>query len=435
MTLREILAKKNELKNKGLALLIAAKEREDKAFTAEEQTEYDGIKGDIATLEAEANLLAEQQELERAAGAKAFREAPDPKISIHDNIDDDPAGGFKSHTEFLTSVMRVEVDKVVDPRLERFRAVQGDDEQSTTQSPYGGFLVPHAVAPGLLTVPPEADPLDSMTRSVPMEAERVSLNARVDKDHSSSVSGGLVVTRRPELVDGSTSRMKFEQIVLDANELFGVAFASEKLMRSSPASFAAILQSGFGDEFASHKFFERLWGSGTGEPLGVLSPGAGATITVAKEGGQAADTVVKENIDKMASRCWRYASAVWLANYDALPQLLSLHQDVGTGGNVVSYFQNITGSMMLLGRPIYLTEYCSKVGDKGDIVLGKWSEYLDGMRGGVNEATSIHVRFLSNQTAFKFWMENDGKPWWTSALTQKKGGASLSPFVTLAARA
>ena len=434
MTLREILAKKDALKTKGLAILKAAKEREDKALTAEEQAEYDGIMGEIAALEAEAKLLAEEQELERAAGAEAFRGDPLP-ITVHGRAEDDPSGGFRSHTEFLTSVMRVETDKVVDPRLERFRAVQGDDEQSTTQSPYGGFLVPSAVMPGLLTVTPEADPLEARTRSVPMEAERVYLNARVDKDHSSSVSGGLVVTRRPETADGESSRMKFEQIVLDANELFGFAFASEKLMRSSPSSFAAILQSGFGDEFASHKFFERLWGSGVGEPLGVLSAPSGATVTVAKETGQAADTVVKENIDKMASRCWRYAMAIWLANYDTLPQLLSLHQDVGTGGNVVPYFQNITGQMMLLGRPLYLTEYASKVGDKGDILLGTWSEYLDGMRGGIMEATSIHVRFLSNQTAFKFWMENDGKPWWTTALTQKKGGASLSPFVTLAARA
>ena len=105
------------------------------------------------------------------------------------------------------------------------------------------------------------------------------------------------------------------------------------------------------------------------------------------------------------------------------------------GGSVVNYFQNLNGMETLLGRPIFFTEYCETVGTEGDIILGNWGEYLDGMMtGGMMNASSIHVRFMANQTAFKFWMENDGRPWWTSPLTLKKG-SSLAPWVTLANRA
>ena len=432
LTLREILAKKNELKAKGLAILNAAKEREDKTLTAEEQTEYDGIMSKIEGLESEAKLLADAQELERVAGSAAFRDDPPPAITVHDRVEDDPTGGFKSNAEFFSAVRAVGNGRVVDERLYKY-AIQGDDEQSTTQDPYGGFLVPRSVMPGLMTVDPDDDPLDSLTMKVPMATSKLDVNARVDKNHATSVSGGLVVSRRPETQDGGATRMKFEQITLTLTELFGVTFVSARVMRDSPGAFPALISQGMSQEFSSHKFSERLQGSGTGEPLGVLSPANGSLVTIAKEGSQAADTIVKGNIDKMVARHYKYGRGTWVANYNCLSQLLAMED---TGGTLTQYFKmSDGGSMTLLGRPLFLTEYCEPLGDKGDIVLGNWGEYLDGERGGVESASSMHVRFLANEEAFKFWMENDGKPWWTAPLTQKTGTVTRSPFVALANRA
>ena len=293
--------------------------------------------------------------------------------------------------------------------------------------------MPRSVMPGLMTVDPDDDPLDALTMDVPMESSKLDVNARVDKNHATSVSGGLVVTRRPETEDGVISRIKFEQITLTLTELFGVTFASGRVMRDSPMAFAALLNQGFSQEFASHRFSERLQGSGTGEPLGVLSPANGSLVTIAKESSQAADTIVKGNIDKMAARAYKYSRSIWLANYNTLSSLLAMED---SGGTLTQYFRmSDGGTMMLLGRPLFLTEYCEPLGDKGDIVLGDWGEYLDGARGGVESASSIHVRFLANEEAFRFWMENDGKPWWTAPLTQKTGTVTRSPFVALANRA
>ena len=446
--LHELISQREALTIQGREILATIRGRGDEAAaSAEEQGELDKIKANLEKLNAQTKLLAEEQELERLAGELVFdhqaRQTEDgdgsvlyPTVSgVRDRREGLNLGGFVSSIEFFESVMRAD-SGVMDPRLEKFKAAQGSDEQSTTEAGYGGFLVPEAVAPGLLRVRPEMDPISRFTRKIPMTAQRVSFNARVDKDHRKSVSGGLIVTRRAELVDGVASRMRFEQVRLDSHELFGVAFATEKVLRESPVSFAALLREGFGEEFASHGLNERLWGTGVGEPLGIMSVGAnGPLVSVAKEAAQANATINKENIDKMESRCWMYGRAIWLANHTTRPQLKSLHQVIGDAGALVNYFQTSpNGQEYLSGRPIFFTEYAETLGKKGDLILGVWSEYLDGMRGGgIKQASSIHVRFLSNERTFKFWMENDGRPWWTSTLTPKKG-VTLAPFVVLANR-
>jgi HK97 family phage major capsid protein len=265
-----------------------------------------------------------------------------------------------------------------------------------------------------------------------MMAPTVTFNARVDKNHSTSVSGGLTVARREETVDGASSRMKFEQVILTANEEFGLAFASERIIADSPQSFVAILNAGFRDEYVAAAMKERISGTGTGERLGFLN--AGCKISVSKETGQAAATIKKENIDKMEARCWRYNRAVWLANHNTRPQLKSLVQVVGTGGNAVPYFVGANGGPETLsGRPIFFSEFAKTVGTEGDLILIVPSEYLEGTYESEQYAESIHVRFAAAERAFRFYRRNDGRPWWASALAPKNGD-SLSPVVTLATR-
>jgi len=58
-------------------------------------------------------------------------------------------------------------------------------------------------------------------------------------------------------------------------------------------------------------------------------------------------------------------------------------------------------------------------------------------KGGIQEASSIHVAFLTDQTVFRFVMRVDGQPSWASALTPFQSTTTtgtVSPFVALAAR-
>ena len=351
-------------------------------------------------------------------------------------FEDDPNKGFKSPREFLTAVLQNNdrpSNEARDERL-RFLATAGSDEQGGYSDPYGGFLVPVGFAPGLMQMSVEEDPIGSRTTKVPMTSPRVELLARVDKDHSTSVSGGLTVMRRAETQTQAASRMSMEKIALNAYSLFGLAYATEEILSDSPISFAAILEAGFRDQFTSHLVNERLNGTGVGEMEGIMiSP---ALVSVTKETGQDADSIVWENIVKMRARCWKYSTAIWIANHDTLPQLMTMVLPIGTGGIPVWQTNAREGQPdTIFGRPVVLTEYCKTLGDKGDIMLVNFSEYLEGTYEALQSAESIHVRFVNHERTFKFWLRNGGRCWWRSALTPKNSTATLSPFVTLDARA
>lgn len=390
-----------------------------------------------------ATLLADaeaQNEAERRTPAvtDADEEAARGRIRVRDRVEDDPKKGFKTHREYLNAVMAhgrgFRMDERLKPLHQKPQATAGSDEAGTYSDPHGGFLVPEAFSPTLLALTPEDDPTAGRTRPFPMSAPVVGIPARVDKNHTTSVSGGLTVTRRPETVAGTSSRHEFEKVTLRATSLFGLSFATEEIMTDSPISFVALLASSFSQEFGAKALDEKLNGSGVGEPEGILS--SPALVSVAKEAGQPGLTINYDNIKKMRSRCWGYQRAIWMANHDCMPDLMSLVQIVGTGGAPI-YQPSAQEDRpdLLLGRPIFYTEYCKTLGTVGDLVCVNWFEWLDATYQPLQSAESMHVRFVEHERAFKFWLRNDGRGWWRSAMTPKNSTKTMSPFVALATRA
>ncbi len=109
---------------------------------------------------------------------------------------------------------------------------------------------------------------------------------------------------------------------------------------------------------------------------------------------------------------------------------------VGTGGALIYQQSVIEGRPdMLQGRPIFYSEYPATLGTQGDLILGNWSQYLDGLYQPMQSAESVHVRFVNHERTFKFWLRNAGAPWWRTALTPQQSSTKLSPFVLLDTRA
>ena len=356
-------------------------------------------------------------------------------IQVTHNEDKDPMGGYNSHADFLKDIMAAGSGKGVPDRLKKFSAV-GTDEAATFSNPDGGFLIPEGIMQGVMETNPFAIQADTglSTRRVPMEQQVVHINARVDKNHSSSVTGGFRVYRRGEAQTVSASKTQFEQIKLSAEALMGLAYGTDELLSRSPSSFAALISAGFETEYRSKLNNERLRGTGAGEYMGVLN--SPALIEVAKEGSQTADTINGTNLQKMRARCWGYGDAVWMVNQDAYTSISTAH--ISLSNDDVPLFvpgNGVDTPDTILGRPVVYDENMSTLGDKGDILLVNWNEYLEGFLGGVEQASSMHVRFEYNETAFKFNVYCDGQPWWRTALTPKQSATTLSPFVTLAERA
>jgi HK97 family phage major capsid protein len=242
------------------------------------------------------------------------------------------------------------------------------------------------------------------------------------------------MTRRRETVLASSARMSLEQVSLQANSLFALSYGTDELTTDSPIAFMSLLEAGFNDELNARNVTERLFGKGGGEPLGIL--GAPCTIAVAKQTGQVSKTIVTENIDAMVAACWRYFSrGVWLANEDTFPLLQGMTRSVGAGGTTVNYLTvDDAGQFLLLGRPIFFSEFLKSVGTSGDIVLGAWTEYLYGVLQPLQGVESVHVRYDTSEHCFKFWIRNAGTPWWKAPLTPRNSATKRSPFVVLADR-
>jgi HK97 family phage major capsid protein len=178
-----------------------------------------------------------------------------------------------------------------------------------------------------------------------------------------------------------------------------------------------------------------LRGTGVGQPLGILN--APVTITVDKETGQAADSVVYENLTKMFARMHpaSLVRAVWVANPTTIPWLLQLSVPVGTGGSHIPVLrENGQGGFTMLTRPCVFTEKAPALGDAGDIGLYDFSQYAIGLRAELLLEKSIHVGFATDKSHYRAILRADGQPTWRQPYTPDSGD-TLSPFVILGARA
>lgn len=313
-----------------------------------------------------------------------------------------------------------------DPRLKVLGEGQGDQ---------GGFLVPEQFVANLLALAIETAIVRPRAFVMPMGAPTVRIPSIRDTSHASNVFGGVQAYWTPESGSITASEPSFSQVALTAAKLVGYTTTSNELLADSAISLEAVITRLFGEAMAYYEDDAFIAGSGAGQPLGILN--ADALVSVAKETGQAATTIVAENLDKMYSRMLPTSlnKAVWLAHPDTFPQLASLSRSVGTGGSAV-WVSNMAGGppTTIYGRPVIFTEKCQTLGTVGDIFLVDLSYYIIGDRQGMTMSASPHVRFTNDETVYRFVARLDGKPWVSSALTPRNGSNTISPYVALATR-
>jgi HK97 family phage major capsid protein len=316
------------------------------------------------------------------------------------------------------------------------RAPQG---ANTVVDEEGGFLVPTTISSTILQKMFPTGSIVSRCTPWPITVgNSTTVNALKENSRvAGSRHGGIQVYRTAEAGSITKSQPVFDRISLQLKKLAALAYVTEEQMMDGPQLVSFItslvpqaLQFAIEDEIIN--------GNGGPNMEGVLN--APALVSVAKETGQAAGTVLFENLVNMWGRIFApsQANSVWIINQDVVPQLQVMTLGIGTAGVPVYLPPGGASSTpygTLFGRPIIPVEHCKTVGTKGDIILADFSQYLYASKGGIMSAQSIHVRFIEGETAFRFIVRNDGKPWWSSALTPANGSNTLSPFVVLDTRA
>ncbi len=417
--------------------------KEDRAGTEEEESEYSALEQRIQDLDKQIEREERMATLEvsRVAADDGDETRETARVTdVHDRREDKP---FANLGEQMIAVFRAVSShgQTMDPRLIRSRvdaegrAITGASE---TVAADGGFLVQKDFAADVMTRVYETGQVLSRVFPVPIgsNSNGTKINA-VDETSRADGSrfGGVQAYWVGEGGSLTATKPKFRQMELTLKKLAALFYATDEVLNDADA-LTAIAGRAFTEEL-TFKIEDSIFrGNGGPMPLGFLN--ANCLVSVAKEGSQAADTILFDNITKMWSRCWGRSrlNSVWLINQDVEPQLINLVLPT----NVAPAYMpagGLSGAQFstLMGRPVIPVEYCDTIGNQGDIVLADFSQYILARKGGVRADSSIHVRFVNDETVFRWIVRVDGQPWWTSALTPFKGTNTLSPFVVLDERA
>lgn len=345
---------------------------------------------------------------------------------------------FTSFGQQMSAVMRAGAPGgPVDPRLHN--AASGLNETVPSD---GGFLVQTDFSATLLEQVYETGVLASRAERVPISgmANSIKINGVDETSRAAGSRGGGIRGYWADEADEKTkSKPKFRKIELTLKKLIGLCWATDELLADA-AALEAIISKGFVSEFGFLLDDAMVNGNGAGMPLGVMN--AGCLVTQDKEVGQAATTVVAENVINMFARLFASSrsNAAWFINQNVEPQLHTMSIAVGTGGQLIymppgGLSQSAFGT--LLGRPVIPIEQCQTLGTVGDIILGDYNNgYLLAEKGGIKSDMSIHVRFEYDESVFRFVLRVDGQPVRASAMTPFKGGSdhTQSHFVALQTR-
>ena len=410
--------------------------QENRDPTPDERKEANAFLAEIDSLEELIRLERRTQStLERIDSSE---ERPDkPEILGKEQREkEERAGRFATAGEFYQAVMRAGTPGgPVDPRLST-RAATGLSEAIPSD---GGFLVESQMANEILRnvwssgeILPRISKVTLTGNKTGMKFNGIDETSRVD----GSRAGGIRAYWANEADEKTASKPKFRQIDLSLNKLIGLCYATDELLDDAGA-LAQEINTGFDEEFDFKLTDGIINGSGAGQPLGILN--SGCVVSVAKETGQKAATIVFENVNKMWSRLMAKSrpNAIWVINQDCEPQLHTMSIPVGTGG--VPVYMPAGGVSQspystLFGRPVVPIEHCQTVGTTGDIMLCDFSKYKAIDKGGMQNDVSIHVRFIYDESVFRFVYRFDGQPILASAITPYKGSNTLSHFVKLDTR-
>lgn len=415
-------------------------------WSAEADASYNAVGDELTSIDAAIRREETQMDRQRAQGI----------------ITDPAAGGiaggnpqgekrFKSFSEQLIAVANAERG-VIDPRLVAERGngqiLSSATGMSESIGPDGGFLVQTDFVGQLMTNLWDQGEITSRIKRITVgpNSNGIVMNG-VDETSRANGSrwGGVTSNWTAEAGLKLPSQPRFKKIKMELDKLTALIYTTDELLQDSQA-LQSYLNQVVQDEFDFRVEDSILNGSGAGMPLGILN--SGALITVAKETSQPSGSLLSANFAKMWSRLppRSRANAVWLVNSDVEPLLWSLYMPIknvaGTEnvGGIATPIQfqppGTNGNQFgtLMGRPVIPVEYAAALNTPGDIILADLSQYLGIDKGDMTSASSIHVRFIYDETVFRFVYRFNGQPMWSSPVTPYRGGTIQSPFIVLGAR-
>lgn len=415
--------------------VLAALEAEDRGMTAEEKALVAANKEQVAAIDAEIQELESHAELVRSAPSAGDPPASGPRRVAAVT----PEGGSARFASFGEQLVAVAQAAQPGGQIDR-RLLAGPTGLSEGAPADGGFFVQQDMSSELLRKAFTLGNILSRIRKVTVQGNGLKVLAVNETSRANgSRWGGVTAAWQGEADPMGAGKPAFRQVDLNLKKLTALCYATDELLQDA-AALEGVIMDAFAEEMVFKLEDAIINGTGAGQPLGILN--SPALVTQAIEATQTianTSTFLAANLSKMWGRLFSRSQqdAVWLINQEILNKLYTA--TLGGTSAVSGIFIapgrfNETPFATIFGRPVIPVEYAAAEGTPGDIILADLGQYLAIDKGGVQSASSIHVRFVNDETVFRFVYRADGLPTWNGALTPYKGSATQSPFVVLNTR-
>jgi len=416
--IEKLKADRQKLIDEMRSITSEAEKRSDKKLTEDEGKRWNELNTEVDALKKEIETEVRMQELEAEEASQAGSPSEEPPSK--DERRSTPLG------EDLSAIMEK-------------RVITGMSELVPAD---GGFFVNTDQALELIkttftlaSLAPKCKKVTISSNSNSVDFNAIAETSRV----TGSRFGGLNGFWLEEGGTKTAAQPVFRKIELKLKKLAALCYLTDELIQDASA-LQSMVQSMYPEEFAWLIDDAIYRGAGGGQPVGIL--GHASAVNVAIQPGQtlANGAIVYENIVDMFSRMVPSSmpKAEWYINQTCLPWLYTMALAVGFGGVPVYMPANGASSApygTLMGKKVNVIEHASALGTVGDIAFLDASQYILAQKGGIDQASSIHVRFLNDETVLRFVQRIDGQPLWNSPLTPADASAAtLSPFVFLAVR-
>lgn len=369
----------------------------------------------------------------------------------------DPKGGFLLHTnegngeavksfpDFLVTLRATEQgDASAAKRLKEHYGSVKDLSGGTTTA--GGYtippdfhkelLVPGGAMEGLL-VSPRATEIRTTARSIDFPT----LDVDTAPANGMAQYGGVVMTLTGEGVAKTQTEPAFGTLNIPVYKLAAYTVASDELLADNAVGLSDLLTTLFRGAMGDRWEDYYINGTGSGQPLGITHANATGTIAVARATGGNTFDLADALAMKQRLLVKNASKVAWGMHPFLEADLVNM---AISGNSCISYVPNLNDAppLRLLGYPVVFSEHMADPGSAGDVVLGDMSGYLKVIRQDVTIESSIHYKFINDQTTWRVVQRSGGKPWLMAPVPMRRHAAGTaggdlaytrSHFVKLAA--
>jgi len=349
------------------------------------------------------------KELEKMTTEIKVEEKADIKV-----ISEEPT--WKSMGEFLGAVVKAGREHEIDKRL-----IKSTGQNETTPAD-GGYTVGTDLAKFITQQAQAAAVIEPKCSHMEIGPNYTGIKIPQLNETTRSITtlfGGVRVYCVAEGIAKTPFKQAYYQKDIQLKKLCAVNYVTDELLQDNTA-LEGFIRMNVGKAFAWTKDNEIINGTLTAATA-IVNNAATAEVTFAGANPTAAE------IAQMYTANLNRARAEWYMSTHQYSHLIAL----ATTGTFPLFQPSFTTAPAgtLLGRPINIIEQAGVETDESAFMFLDLTDYLVIGKGGIQEAVSIHVKFLEDETAFRWTTRFGGAPLMASTITLPDGSV-VSSLVT-----